>query len=290
MFSFIKETLKKGFEKLKTELGISNTKEKECLKETLEKILIENNFGPKLSKNLIEDINFENQEDLFLKIKNKLENIFFSAVEYEKSKKEIILFIGINGSGKTTSLTKLSKDFKKNGDKVLVIPADTFRAAANEQLSDLCNFYKIDIFKKEVKDPAALVYSGIEYAKENNYNKIIIDTSGRMHQNENLLNELKKINKIASSKLDDYKLERIIVLDSFQGLSLEKQVEQFSSIIKIDGIILTKLDGGCKPGIVVSIVDSLKIPILYLSYGEHKTDLLKFDSEKFINELIGEKI
>jgi fused signal recognition particle receptor len=289
MFSFIKETLKKGLEKLKSELGISNTTERELLKEALERILIENNFGSKLSKLLFEGIEFKNQEDLFSEIKQKIEKIFSSAVDYKKTEKEIILFIGINGSGKTTNLIKLARKLMKEENKVLVIPADTFRAAATEQLSDLCDFYKIDIFKEDAKDPSAIVYAGIEYAKKNNYNKIIIDTSGRMHQNENLLNELKKINKVASSKLDDYTLKKIIVLDSFQGQSLEKQVEQFSSIIKIDGIILTKLDGGCKPGIVVSIVDLLKIPILYLSYGEYKTDLLEFDFKKFANELIGEK-
>ena len=287
MFSFLKKTIFGGYKNLKKIFGIKNLDGVKEIKD-IENIFLENNFGPRLTKEILKDID-SYDENKFIKIKEKLKNILNSANKFIEEENEVYLIIGINGSGKTTSLIKLARNFKKENKKTILVPADKFRAAAQEQLKFLCDVEKIDYFDDfNSKDSATLIYKSI--VENKNFNKILIDTAGRIHENEALLKELKKIYKIVNEKAleKNFKVKTLIVLDSLQGQALEKQILQFSENVKIDGIILTKLDSGAKPGNIFSIVDTFKIPIIYLTYGEYKEEIVLFDIDSFIEIIIGD--
>jgi fused signal recognition particle receptor len=284
MFSFIKNTIVDGIKKVKEKL-VGESKNIKEGREVLRKTLIENNFGPDLSSCLVEKINF-NDKDWINLLKLELMNIIDNSKSISNDDKEIYILVGINGSGKTTSTIKLAKSFINKGSKSIVIPADKFRAAAFDQLNSMCEKEGIDIFDNSAKDPSALVYSGIEDSINKEYKKIVIDTAGRIHQSENLLKELKKIQRIAKTQSKGFLVKTLIVLDSLQGQALEKQVKNFSEYIDIDGIIITKLDAGSKPGVVYSILDKYKIPIVYLSSGEYGTSLVDFEKDEFIESSI----
>lgn len=286
MFSFLKKTIFSGYNNLKKIFGIKSLNGINEIKD-IENIFLENNFGPKITKKILNNID-SYDENKINKIKENLKNILNNVNPSLEEKNEIYLIIGVNGSGKTTSLIKLARNFKKNKNEVILVPADKFRAAAQEQLKFLSEIENIDYFNDlNFKDSSTLIYKAISENK--NYNKILIDTAGRIHNNEPLLKELEKNYKIALNKAKEknFSLKTLIVLDSLQGQSLEKQILEFSQIIKIDGIILTKLDSGSKPGNIFSIIDNLKIPILYLTYGEYKDEIIKFEIDPFIEIIIG---
>lgn len=294
MFSFIKDSLSKGFDKLKEKFGFKKSIFTEEDLKLVETTLLENNFGSELTKKLIktleksknqkvslQEILYTNLFETFNEVKNKKENVLKDLDETYA-----YMLIGINGSGKTTSIIKLAKNCNKNY-KTIVIAADTFRAAAQDQIVELCKKYSIDFYSdNNIKDPSAMIYKGCTYANDNFYNKVIIDTSGRMHSKDNLIKELMKIQKVTLSKIENKKLKTFIVLDALQGRALIDQVSIFNKDIKIDGIILTKLDAGVKPGTVFSIVDMFQLPIIYISKGQHETDLVLFDEESFIKKLL----
>jgi fused signal recognition particle receptor len=291
MFSFIKETLTQGYEKIKEKLGFNlkdiNTNE-------IEKLLIENNFGIDITKKLIARLkseikeNNEKNESWINIIRKELINIS-NSVNLKENIEESFAFmlVGINGSGKTTTTIKLARKFKNLNNKVLVIAADTFRVAAQNQISILCKENNIDVFDEEIKDPSAIVFKGCNLALEKNYEKIIIDTAGRMHSKDSLIKELKKIQKTTLTKINEKKLITLLVLDSLQGKALLEQASIFNSEIKVDGIILTKLDAGTKPGIIYQIIENFKLPILFITEGQQNTEILKFDPEKFTNKVLG---
>ena len=209
------------------------------------------------------------------------------AYEDDDAEKRVMLVIGVNGVGKTTSIGKLAAKNKAEGKKVLLAAADTFRAAAIDQLEVWSNRANVDIVKhQEGSDPAAVVFDAIEAAKARNVDLLICDTAGRLHNKKNLMNELEKINRIIDRELEGYKKETLLVLDATTGQNAVIQAKQFMEACPIDGIILTKLDGTAKGGVVISIKQALNIPVRYIGVGEGIDDLQKFDAESFAEALI----
>ena len=206
--------------------------------------------------------------------------------EGANNQKEVLLVIGVNGVGKTTSIGKLAAKNKNEGKKVLLAAADTFRAAATEQLEIWANRTNVDIIKhQEGADPGAVVFDAIKAAKARKTDVLICDTAGRLHNKKNLMDELAKINRIIDRELGDRKKETLLVLDGTTGQNAVIQAKQFMEACPIDGIILTKLDGTAKGGVVISIKQSLNIPVKYIGVGEGIDDLQKFDAESFAEAL-----
>ena len=212
-----------------------------------------------------------------------------SAYDFEK-KKSVILVIGVNGVGKTTTIVKLAAQYKKNGKKVLIAAADTFRAAAIDQLKTWADRAGVEMIShNEGADPAAVVYDAVSAAKARNTDILLIDTAGRLHNKKNLMEELKKINRIVEREYPDACRETFVVLDGTTGQNALAQARQFSEIADITGIILTKLDGTAKGGIAVAIHSELGIPVKYIGVGESIDDLQKFDADEFVNALFDVK-
>lgn len=207
--------------------------------------------------------------------------------EYNLDKeKEVLLVIGVNGVGKTTSIGKLAAKNKEEGKKVLLAAADTFRAAAIDQLEVWSNRAGVDIVKQsEGSDPAAVVFDAVQAAKARNVDLLICDTAGRLHNKKNLMNELSKINRIIDREYGEAKKQTLLVLDGTTGQNAVIQAKQFMEVCPIDGIILTKLDGTAKGGVVISIKHSLNIPVKYIGVGEGIDDLQKFDAKNFAEAL-----
>lgn len=208
-----------------------------------------------------------------------------SAYDFE-DKKSVVLLIGVNGVGKTTSIGKLSSQLKAKGKKVLVAAADTFRAAAIDQLAEWTNRAGVELIaQQEGSDPAAVVFDAITAAKARNTDVLLCDTAGRLHNKKNLMEELKKINRIIDREYPDAYRENFIVLDGTTGQNALAQAKQFSEVADVTGIILTKLDGTAKGGIAIAIQSELQIPVKYIGIGEKIDDLQKFDADAFVNAL-----
>lgn len=278
MFDFFKEKLTVSISKIKATFGFGN--EKNILTEKLEEILLNMNFSYELTQNIMQKI--DNKQEWQRELYTYLESILNKAIEKEETK--IIILIGINGSGKTTTTIKIAKSMNKYNP--LVVPADTFRAAARDQLISLAKENSIDFLSSSATNPASVIYDAYTLSKNNIYKKIIIDTAGRIHQNENLLKELEKTIHVAKKYFGEKDCTVYLVLDGLQGKNLFEQTTLFHEKIKIDGIILTKLDSGIKPGIIFSIVEKYHIPIVYLGYGQQNTPLMKFNKELFLNSFL----
>ena len=196
-------------------------------------------------------------------------------------------FLGPNGAGKTTTIGKMAKGYMDEGKKVLLVPADTFRAAAGEQIKMWAERAGVDITEiRENEDPSSVVYSSLEYANERNYDIIIIDTAGRLHNKKNLMEELKKINRSVDKLLkDNYTKETLLVLDGTTGQNAIEQAKAFAEVTDIDGYVLTKLDGTSKGGVIIGIVNRTKLPIMYIGTGEKITDLQKFNAKEFVDAI-----
>lgn len=199
----------------------------------------------------------------------------------------VLLVAGVNGVGKTTAIGKLAKKFKKEGKSVTIVAADTFRAAAADQLTVWAERAGVRIVKHaEGADPGAVVYDAIASAKSKHTDVLLVDTAGRLHNKKNLMDELKKINRIIEREYPDSLYLNYIVLDATTGQNAVTQVDIFNEAIDIDGIILTKLDGTAKGGVVLAIADRLKVPVVYVGVGEGIDDLEDFDSREFIDAII----
>ncbi|MDM0460090.1 signal recognition particle-docking protein FtsY [Clostridium perfringens] len=210
-----------------------------------------------------------------------------SEEEEEDNEKKVMLIIGVNGVGKTTSIGKIAARNKNNGKKVLLAAADTFRAAAIDQLDIWSQRANVDIVKhQEGSDPAAVVFDAVQAAKARDVDLLICDTAGRLHNKKNLMDELAKINRIIDRELGDRKKETLLVLDGTTGQNAVIQAKQFMEACPIDGIILTKLDGTAKGGVVISIKNTLNIPVKYIGVGEGVEDLQKFNSKEFAEALL----
>ena len=194
----------------------------------------------------------------------------------------VILVAGVNGSGKTTTIGKIAKIFKENNNKVVLSASDTFRAAAIEQLENWANKIGVDLVKSnQGSDPASVAYKAMSFAKENNFNQLIIDTAGRLQNKKNLMEEYKKIANVVKKIDDNAPNEVILVLDATSGQNILNQVDEFNKIIPITGLVMTKLDGTAKGGILLALSKKYKIPIIGLGLGEKEDDLQIFDVEKF---------
>ena len=208
-----------------------------------------------------------------------------TAYEFEH-RTSVVLVIGVNGVGKTTSVGKLAGKLKDQGRKVILAAADTFRAAAGEQLTEWANRAGVEIIGgSEGADPASVVYDAVCAAKARKADVLLIDTAGRLHNKKNLMEELKKINRIIEREFPDAYRETLVVLDGTTGQNALEQARQFGEVADRTGIILTKLDGTAKGGIAVAIQSELNIPVKYIGVGEHIDDLQKFDAETFVNAL-----
>ena len=265
----------------------------EELLESLEEILIMADLGMDtvsiIISTLIENIKKKSIEDPD-KVKEELKNIIVEMIDIEKKEdnsKKCILVIGVNGAGKTTTIGKMAKGYIDEGKKVLLVPADTFRAAAGEQIKMWAERAGVDITEiRENADPSAVVYSSLEYANQRNYDIIIIDTAGRLHNKKNLMEELKKINRSVDKLLKaDYTKETLLVLDGTTGQNAIEQAKAFSEVTDIDGYVLTKLDGTSKGGVIIGIVNRTKLPIKYIGTGEKITDLQKFNAKEFVDAI-----
>ena len=198
----------------------------------------------------------------------------------------VLLVIGVNGAGKTTSLGKISKRLRLQGKKVVVAAADTFRAAAIDQLAVWCERAQVDMVKQsEGSDPAAVVFDAIQYTKKKGADVLIIDTAGRLHNKKNLMDELAKINRVISRELPDASRENLLVLDATTGQNAILQAKEFSRAAEITGLILNKLDGTAKGGIVLSIRTELGLPVKFIGVGEKIDDMQEFDAEEFVTAL-----
>jgi len=208
-----------------------------------------------------------------------------NAYEFEH-KKSVVLVIGVNGVGKTTSVGKLAGQLKDSGHKVILAAADTFRAAAIEQLTEWAGRAGVDIIaQQEGSDPAAVIYDAVAAAKSRKADVLICDTAGRLHNKKNLMEELKKINRIIDKEYADAYRETLVVLDGTTGQNALAQARQFMEVADITGIILTKLDGTAKGGIAVAIQSELGLPVKYIGIGEQIDDLQKFNADDFVNAL-----
>ena len=208
-----------------------------------------------------------------------------SAYNFEK-KKSVILVIGVNGVGKTTTIGKLAAQYKKSGKKVLIAAADTFRAAAIDQLKTWADRAGVEMIShNEGADPAAVVYDAVSAAKARNTDILLIDTAGRLHNKKNLMDELAKMRRIISRDYPDANVESLIVLDGTTGQNALEQARQFSNVTEIDGIVITKLDGTAKGGIAIAIQAELNVPVKFIGIGEKIDDLQRFDPSAYVEAL-----
>lgn len=208
--------------------------------------------------------------------------IIVNKINYSTTGPTVILFVGVNGVGKTTTIGKIAWKLKNEGKKVLLIAGDTFRAGAVEQLNEWGKRIQVDTVYKENADPASVIYDGLTKAKKEQYDVVLIDTAGRLQNKVNLMNELEKINKVIGNLIPNAPHETLLVIDATTGQNGISQANSFKEITNITGIVLTKLDGTAKGGIVLAIKDSVRIPVKFVGLGEKKEDLKIFDIEKYI--------
>lgn len=269
----------------------------EDLLDELEELLITSDVGVAATEEILDRLREEIKEGRLKEpeqIKGVLRDILEELIgEGEPLKLDttpsVILVIGVNGAGKTTSIGKISNRLRKAHKKVVVAAADTFRAAAIDQLAVWCDRAGVDLVKQqEGADPAAVVYDAIQYTKKKNADVLIIDTAGRLHNKKNLMDELAKINRVILRELPDASRETLLVLDATTGQNAILQAKEFSRAAEITGLVLNKLDGTAKGGIVLSIRKELGLPVKFIGVGEKIDDMQEFDAEEFVAALFEE--
>lgn len=305
-FTRLKESLEKTRKTFSDRLSklLKGRKIDQTLLDEVEEILITSDIGVSTSEKLIGILkervkkeNFENAEDLYKILKEEILKLIITIdsaeadknYTIEESKKpHSIMVIGVNGAGKTTTIGKLAFNYKNAGRKVIIGAADTFRAAANEQLEVWSQRAGVEIVQKtQGSDPSAVAYETMAAAIKNESDVVIIDTAGRLHNKVNLMNELEKMGRVMKKHRDDAPNEVFLVLDGTTGQNALQQAKEFSKVANITGIVLTKLDGTAKGGIVIAIADELKIPVRYIGVGEKITDLQPFDAVNYVEALFG---
>lgn len=263
--------------------------------EEIENILLQSDFGVEFTTKLIDSLKskFKKNESVDnVSVKELIKNVFLDYYSIKQSKliensnKNIIVLLGINGSGKTTTLAKLANYYKSSGKKVIIGSCDTFRAAANEQLSIWATRSNVKIMEDFSKDPAAVAFETLKVAKQSDLNTVLIDTAGRLHTNSNLIDELIKIIATLEKNKDDFNLEIVLVVDGNSGQNAKIQFREFSKYINITGLIVTKLDGTAKGGSIVNIAMENNILIKFIGVGEKIEDLAEFDPNVYINSVV----
>ncbi len=275
----------------------SFTKIDEDLLDELEEVLILSDIGAVTSQNIISALRgrikekgIKDPQEIKDEIKAIISDMLGEFVPLDLSQKPtVVLVIGVNGVGKTTTIGKLAANYIREGKKVLLAAADTFRAAAVEQLSMWAERSGADIVTSfEGADPASVVYDAISSAKAKDYDIVLCDTAGRLHNKKNLMDELNKISRVIQREMGEVKTEVLLVLDATTGQNAVNQAKIFKEAAGITGIILTKLDGTAKGGVVISIKNELGIPVRYIGVGEQADDLQEFDPEMFAQAIFGE--
>jgi len=266
----------------------------EDMLEELEELLIMSDIGVGAVENIMEQLRddvkegrLKEKEQVVDALKAILENMIGEGGELDLSTTpSVVLVIGVNGAGKTTSIGKISNRLIKKGKRVVVAAADTFRAAAIDQLAVWCERSGAEIVKQnEGSDPAAVVFDAISYAKKRNADVLIIDTAGRLHNKTNLMNELAKINRVIDKECPNAARENLLVLDATTGQNAILQAKEFRNAANITGLVLNKLDGTAKGGIVISIKKELDIPVKFIGVGEKIDDMQEFDNKEFVEAL-----
>ncbi len=267
--------------------------------EEIEEILIMGDLGVDATEKILTDMK-QKVKELHLKEPQECKEVLIDSIRrqmdlgenaYEfEHRKSVVLVIGVNGVGKTTSIGKLADQLKAEGNSVLLAAADTFRAAAIDQLEEWGKRAGVGVIShKEGSDPAAVIFDAVQAAKARNTDVLICDTAGRLHNKKNLMEELKKINRIIDKEYPEAYRETLLVLDGTTGQNALSQAKQFMEVADISGIILTKMDGTAKGGIAVAIQSELGIPVKYIGVGERIDDLQKFNSEQFVTALFDRK-
>ena len=266
--------------------------------EELEETLILSDMGVQTTETILNNLKVQVKEQ---KIKEPMEcrqllidniraqmKMADDAYDFE-NQKSVVLVIGVNGVGKTTSIGKLAHNYKEQGKRVIIAAADTFRAAANEQLATWAGRAGVEIIGAQTgADPGSVIYDAVAASKSRGADILLCDTAGRLHNKKNLMEELRKIYRILEREYPEAHIETLIVVDSTTGQNALMQARQFSEVAPVNGIILTKLDGTAKGGIAVAIQSELDIPVKYIGVGEGIDDLQKFDPDQFVNALFGE--
>ena len=298
------------FDKLKSGLGktknsfdekINNVfssfrKVDEDFLEELEEILIMSDIGMDTSVKIVDNLrktikkeNLKDEEDVKNALRKEMQEILDEVDNslHLETKPSVILVVGVNGVGKTTSIGKIANRLRKDGKKVVIAAADTFRAAAVEQLEVWSNRAGAEIVKREEgRDPASVVFDAIKRTKETNADVLIVDTAGRLHNKQYLMDELRKIKKVIDREMSDCSQECLLVIDGTTGQNAISQVKAFKQETDVTGLVLTKLDGTAKGGVVLGIVEENKIPVKFIGVGEQMEDMEIFNSEEFVKAII----
>ena len=295
VFGFIKKQLQKIYTTVTQKAAslFSRTQiDQETLKE-LEVLLISADTGVKTTRTLIANLKEKHIRGLIqsgqeLKEALKEQLITLLTTKPYQSSRQVFMIVGINGSGKTTFLGKLAHFFVQHNKRVLIVAGDTFRAAAPEQLAQWATRSGADIvIGKENQDPASVIYAGCEQFKHKDYDILLIDTAGRLQTKVNLMHELEKIKKTITKLLPEYAISTLLTIDAMLGQNSFHQAQLFNESTDVDGIVLTKMDGTGKGGIVIAITQELKIPIAYISYGEQPDQFKQFDVHEYVQDLLG---
>jgi fused signal recognition particle receptor len=295
MFNFIKNSLKKIYAGITSRLGGLFGKaaiDEQALNE-LSTILLSADTGVKTTNAIIKALRTQHQNGALeqgTQLKQALRNQLISILnkpstpDYEGN---VFILVGVNGSGKTTFAGKLAYKYAQEGKKVLLVAADTFRAAASEQLEQWSLKIGVDIVRgSQDQDPASVVFQGCDRFKKENYDILIIDTAGRLHTKVNLMNELSKVKRVITKQLPDEKVNTLLIIDSMLGQNSFEQAKLFHESTDLSGIVLTKMDGTGKGGIVFAITDELAIPIWYITFGEQLDQLKLFDKNEYVDNLL----
>lgn len=298
-FSKLKNNLQKTKEALDIKISnvFANNKDINEIIDEIEETLILSDMGVNTSVKICDNVRVElkkqvdkSENAIKILLKQEMKKILDVSREFnilDENEKQVLMVVGVNGVGKTTSIAKLSNLLKKQGKKILLVAADTFRAGAVEQLQVWANRIDVDIYiGNENAEPAAVIYDATRKFKEGNYDILICDTAGRLHNKKNLMDELEKMNRVIDKNLPDIKKDVIMVLDATTGQNGVSQIRSFFESTNVNGIILTKLDSTAKGGVVFSIVSELNIPILYVGTGEQIDDIEKFNVDEFVSAII----
>ena len=298
-FSKLKSNLQKTKEALDIKISnvFANNKDINEIIDEIEETLILSDIGVNTSMKICDNVreNLKKQVDksenaIKILLNQEMKNVLDVSNDFNilnRDKKKVLMVVGVNGVGKTTSIAKLANLLKNQGKKVLLVAADTFRAGAVEQLQIWANRINTDIYiGKENSEPASVIYDATRKFKEGDYDILICDTAGRLHNKKNLMDELEKMNRVIDKNLSDISKDVIMVLDATTGQNGVSQINSFFKSTNVNGIILTKLDSTAKGGVVFSIVSELNIPILYVGTGEQVNDIEEFNIDEFVDAII----